>query len=362
MTDIFKAIKRNNIKLVKECIDSGADLNEFRKLTLYESKTPLWYAIDEKCDIKLIELLLSYGARSYDEKISICGFEKYDIRVRSKLVKLLLSYGATIKPKSNYFDYLNYNEDIDFETLKLLVFNGANVNLKNKEGETLLDTLIDFYYKSKYIYPSVKLLIEHGAKVDIKTKYCSFYEDHKYTDHHDEIKGTLLHKAIIYSEDCQLISLLLKSGIDVNTKDEEGKTPLICAVRSSHPSIIKLLLSHGADVNATDNFGRTALFYYIRYIESAELLIKHGIDINHQDNDGNTVLHYYFNSIRNNIGEHHYRRNTVLKEQVINLLLEQDNIDLTIKDNDGNTVIESATSILKVKASESTELIKMIEN
>ena len=62
--------------------------------------------------------------------------------------------------------------------------------------------------------------------------------------------------------------------------------------------IIKHLIKSGANLNAKDNDGKTALMYAVDGIESLDivkLLINSGADVNIKDNDGENALdHAYF--------------------------------------------------------------------
>jgi serine/threonine protein kinase/ankyrin repeat protein len=52
---------------------------------------------------------------------------------------------------------------------------------------------------------------------------------------------------------------LLQAGCDINAADNNGRTPLMYAVRYRRPTAVELLLKHGANVNARDKGGMTAL-------------------------------------------------------------------------------------------------------
>ncbi|SPM44470.1 ankyrin repeat-containing protein 09 [Orientia tsutsugamushi] len=48
-------------------------------------------------------------------------------------------------------------------------------------------------------------------------------------------------------------------GAKLNYTDSSGKTPLHLAIYSNNEEMIKLLLKHGADVDYTDSSGKTPL-------------------------------------------------------------------------------------------------------
>ncbi|KZV23752.1 acyl-CoA-binding domain-containing protein 1-like [Dorcoceras hygrometricum] len=83
----------------------------------------------------------------------------------------------------------------------------------------------------------------------------------------------------------------IESGVPLNLKDSEGRTPLHWAVDRGHVKVTALLLNKTADVNTKDNEGQTALHYAALCDRAsiAELLMKHGADLEIKDNEGNTA-------------------------------------------------------------------------
>ena len=68
--------------------------------------------------------------------------------------------------------------------------------------------------------------------------------------------------------------MLLTAGADINAKDDEGKTPLMYAVkevelwRDTASEPVGFLVSHGADITRRDKDGRTALdLFTARYAD-----------------------------------------------------------------------------------------------
>jgi len=85
---------------------------------------------------------------------------------------------------------------------------------------------------------------------------------------------------------------LLATGVDVNTQDAKGFTPLIIAAYDDHLEATKLLLEAGADVNVQDRAGNTALMgvCFKGYPEIARQLIAHGATLDLQNGNGGTAL------------------------------------------------------------------------
>ena len=62
----------------------------------------------------------------------------------------------------------------------------------------------------------------------------------------------------VLNNDVDKVSDLLEGEIDINTMNEEGRTPLMQAVASGFDRIVELLLQNGADVTLADAEGYNA--------------------------------------------------------------------------------------------------------
>ena len=73
-------------------------------------------------------------------------------------------------------------------------------------------------------------------------------------------------------------SLLKSPGVNVNARDENGRTPLIEAARNGHDDVVEALLIARADMKAKDKQGKTALMYASEggHTESVNLLRQAG--------------------------------------------------------------------------------------
>jgi ankyrin repeat protein len=88
-------------------------------------------------------------------------------------------------------------------------------------------------------------------------------------------------------------SALLAHKAEVDSRDDDGMTPLLVAALSGHREMAALLLDHGADVEARDAAGgATPLYQAAAWGRTAviELLIARGADVNARNRAGKTPL------------------------------------------------------------------------
>jgi uncharacterized protein len=92
---------------------------------------------------------------------------------------------------------------------------------------------------------------------------------------------TPLHWAV-YNTDAEEVRRLIRSGADVNARNDYGATPLTEAAETGNVEIIGQLLKAGADPESSNDDGQTAFMILARTsnIPAAELLLKHRAKIN----------------------------------------------------------------------------------
>ena len=71
--------------------------------------------------------------------------------------------------------------------------------------------------------------------------------------------------------DLAKVQQLVEIGVDVNKKDERGKTPLMYAILFKQPQIVAYLINKGADYRATDSNGNS-ISDYAEKSKSEEIL------------------------------------------------------------------------------------------
>src|SRR5262245_59815515 len=99
-------------------------------------------------------------------------------------------------------------------------------------------------------------------------------------------------------------ALLAMNAALLNARDQDGSTPLHCAVWKGHQQVVAALIEAGAGVNVhnqNDHWGTTPLHAAAHANQAviAQLLIDHGADVNATDLEGRTPLfHTTFHKAR----------------------------------------------------------------
>ena len=168
---------------------------------------------------------------------------------------------------------------------ELLVQHGAKVDIRGKNGLTLLQMLLDKdedVFEREDIVVMGSFLVRHGADPNVRRSDLS----------------TPLHDAVMYGI-VELVLLLLEKGANVDSRNDKGRTPLHFvswdeeSEEAQGRSTTQLLLERGANVNAQDKDGATPVLVAAHHDDSrlAEVLLEHGAEINAKNNDCQTALH-----------------------------------------------------------------------
>ncbi len=128
---------------------------------------------------------------------------------------------------------------------------GADVNIVNKKGESLLHQVIQFAsgYQDDHMSAAIlEFLIEHGATVDVQNR----------------AGQTPLHCAVLLLSS-EMVDILVAHKANLNLQDNQGQTPLMALihrgmppvgvqslVREQQASMIKDLIRSGADITIKD--------------------------------------------------------------------------------------------------------------
>ena len=100
-----------------------------------------------------------------------------------------------------------------------------------------------------------------------------------------------IHEAV-RSGNVEKIETALKSGEDVNSPDNWGRTPLIVALQQRQAPVVEMLIDRGASVATTDAWGRTPLLVATQLKNTAaiRLLLEKKSDVNAANKNDITPL------------------------------------------------------------------------
>ncbi|TSE02760.1 ankyrin repeat domain-containing protein [Aquimarina algiphila] len=119
------------------------------------------------------------------------------------------------------------------------------------------------------------------------------YDIHSVTE---KERWNLLHRALVsvtLEPKIEMITHLIKNGVDINGIDCYGYSPLHYAARTKNKKVAKCLLDAGAEINTVSNEGDTPLrlvFEIKPYdIEIVNLLLLRGVDMDHSNMGGASI-------------------------------------------------------------------------
>ena len=139
MTALMKAVKNNEVALVRELIKQGVNINE---LDANQDAPLIMAAYKGYTDI--VKLLLEAGADAavVDPGMKATALHAAAYAGNAEAAKLLIEYKIDMDKQGPYNGYTALHDAVwqnNVETAKILIEAGANLNIKSNSGETALD-------------------------------------------------------------------------------------------------------------------------------------------------------------------------------------------------------------------------------
>lgn len=267
ITGIFlhKAVKSNNLILLKELIEVGGELNICDR----EGLTSLYKALDSKFQLG-VQILIGCGADvNYSTKS--CFLHQKSLRnISDRLPKMLDNLGSRPTSMDRQGNSSNSHKAGLVNYLSNL---GTEENIKSIVGRSLLHfAVLDGNFEA------VKGLIVNGANVDT----------------FDEYGHTPLYTALL-SNQSNIASYLYERTASINMISPQGDTLLHKAVTERRPYLVDTLLQFGANVSITDKKGYTPLFRAIQNddVNMIFKLMSNKVSINEaHPNTGDYPIHF----------------------------------------------------------------------
>ena len=416
-TLLIKAIKRNNIKQVKEILEEGVSLtsqnNEFNPLktaVFFDNKKIVAELIKSKVDVNKKDLLgrtvLQFALDTYRPKLSIIKLlvEEGGANINTidfigetplntaarfnshEIVEYLLDKGAIIHksscingaPNSVHMAAKNGN----LKTIEILLRHVENfINEKDKKQNSPI-----MYAVKNGKYKMYKYLIEQGADLNVV----------------DDDQNTLLMLAVS-GNNKRIVKDLIERGVDINAKNKYQENVMHKAAVDGNKTITKILLEARADVNIKNStFSRSPLddsitwgnkgvfkvllrdanqetirrallhslkgnrdsYYYKRLLKMVtfdQSLIDQAFSVALQY-ENYKMVKYFLNknaSINKQVKTYHPPLHLSIRtngNKIFDLIMKENNIDFSVKDNEGNNALMSA-----IKANSSYKIKELMK-
>ena len=192
-TALMSSIINNQTETAGLLIEKGAEVNALTSI----NETPMSLVI-EKCNTQLLNLLIEQGAAI-----------NFQTKVDQKPLLIAATKGC---------------EDV----LGILIENGIDIEQANEaDSTTALMKAAKFGH-----YESVKFLLENGAQINKKNRQ----------------GNSAIMFAVQYGH-LDIMQMLLEKGADINDKNILGFTPLLYALDYHQTEIVEYLIENGAEVN-----------------------------------------------------------------------------------------------------------------
>lgn len=307
LTVLHVASIYGSASMIRHLIEIGADMNAVDAF----SYTPLHYSI-MRCrlssfennrnindlqmpsgrnkNIDAVKLLLQpyrsvlYDVNKYNYLSPLC------LAVRSRdinVVKLVLDNGPDTghhwpsKDTPLHFAAMLGSLDI----VRCLLDHKAPRLFKNESGETAMD---------------IALKQNHTEIVELLKGSTDNAENTQESDRRPVFVGQSIFPDpetaplcdAMYSDNINLVKVLLRRRYDINVRNSLGETPLFWALSIENTQAITLLLDRGADVNVKDRCGSTPLYIAAAKhdINVIRMLLERGADVNVVSLKKNTPL------------------------------------------------------------------------
>ncbi|CAG5133169.1 unnamed protein product [Candidula unifasciata] len=263
-TSLMYAVKKDNIECLQALVKAGANLNQGDSLGI----TPLMLAVKMR-HYKCLELLLHAGAdpNIADSTGQTCLMHAVKEATPNsvKCLQILLQPRPTAKVKVDVGDnngmtaLMHCVRNGNLECLRELLRARANPDGRDILGRTALMLAAEpqsLKVDEELQHDFVNDLIDAGANLNIRD-----YEG-----------NTALMRAVEENLQSPIANILRARGADVNVPDKSGLTVLMLAIRKMDNAVflkfLHELIENDVNLDAVDKWGKTALIHAIELKES----------------------------------------------------------------------------------------------
>lgn len=156
------------------------------------------------------------------------------LHVASPAYAVGLSRPDVVVPDSPFIEAVR---DGDMDEVNAAIVRGQSVDLRDKSGSPAIFVALQFSQIEMF-----KFLVDQGARIEVKDR-----------------EGDTLLSLLAGTKMYEVTNIVLKAGADPDRPGANREPPLIIAARKGDAEMVQLFLDHNVDFEATDLTGRTAL-------------------------------------------------------------------------------------------------------
>ncbi|HMQ09891.1 MAG TPA: ankyrin repeat domain-containing protein [Oligoflexia bacterium] len=287
---VLHSLKNGNIDLAKKLIEAGADLHEEGE-TYEFIPYPIFAAI-ELNNIEILDLMIKHGAKlniknPYSDSSPLI-FASYNEENLKAALHLLNVINNSENPLSllNMQDYegksaLYYASQWNDKKFALdLIDSGANINLTNTKGNSLIMLAAKYSYDNEKLFNCIHFLLlqdnidinhvnNNNENILFQLFFGPYYEDN----------------LVIKEKTKNLIELLINDHeVNIEQTNKKGESILFSLVQKENSELLNLFLEHGMDINNVNNANENLLIIAIKRQSTymIDFLFNHGIKNSHK--------------------------------------------------------------------------------
>ena len=245
-------------------------------------------------DIKAIKQHIAEGADVNDMLFEMPPLTWAVMMRQTEAAELLLQHGADINGRNRDGNtalhlaiFLGYAE-----IAELLIKNGADITARNGDGATPTDLLGVPWEMTKFTARQLDIQLEEKQVKTGKAEIAKLLNVSNQSEGENTFSVEKIWDAASKGN-LSVVKQAIANGMDVNMKDpKSGGTLLASTALMGHTEIVALLLEHGADINARSKDGGTALHAaaFLGRVETVKFLLDKGADTTLRHKMGGTAI------------------------------------------------------------------------
>ncbi|KAI8089111.1 uncharacterized protein BX664DRAFT_385654 [Halteromyces radiatus] len=248
-----------------------------------------------------------------------------------------------------------HNNDIKSLEQQKQVYENMTYDQITQHMEQNYKELSEILGSQHLVSDSIASLDDDDESASSTTSAITLFDDERIVDQPNidestkRIKMNKLFSRAASSGDLEKLTMFLnqvkyRQYIDINVKDEDGTTPLICASCFGKLEIVQALLDANADTNMQDSFGWSALMWATNnnHEHIVKLLLDHGASSNTKSAKGRTVMDFV---------------NTEKNHKMADIILSNTNSNNTYNPRDSLSSTTSSIAMGRIQSSTSSMIL-----